>query len=262
MTTQPHIITTLLEKLEPTLEKMADKIFIDENNALIEKGYPARVQTEYNKEWTKLMLMRDITKSLSNYTKGTDTLCDNFRISGSKKGTLMITTNIMRDGVKYYLSTSVIYAGGHRGGVQCLHYRMLTDSTLPKDGDKSKLNEILEKIKKLTKTQKIHEEIKRLEGVVSRYEKEYATKSVMSDEEILKSSGDLYKYLVMKHDQINIGSHSWETWKDNEKGFEENQESERKKYITDFRRRTEIIKTDNIKRTKKDIEKQIKKLEQ
>lgn len=261
MTTQTDIITTLLEKLDPTLEKMADRIFIDENNALLEKGYPARVQTEYNKEWTKLMLMRDITKSLSNYTKPTDILCDDFHINGSKKGTLMITTNIMRDGVKYYLSTSVIYAGGHRGGVQCLHYRMLTNSTLPKDGDKTKLNEILEKIKKLTKTQKIHEEIKRLEGHLVKFENEYLYKTSLSDEEILKTSRS-YEYLVMTHDQINRDSHAWETWKDNQKGFEEHQESERKNFILDFKRRTEVIKNHNIKVMKKDIEKQFKKLEQ
>lgn len=251
-----HIITTLLEVLNPELDIMVDKIFKRENEDLIKNGFPAVVHTEYHRKWQKLMLMRDIIKSFSNYVKGDDVLGSEFSTRKCPKGTLMIDADIFRDGKKYYISTSMIYA---EGLVQRLHYRILVNTSLPKSGDKTKLDEINEKIKKLTKKEKIQKDVELYQGYLEKYENEYATKSVMTDEEILKTSGT-YWYLIMTYDQINRESHNWKIWQDNPQGWEENQEKERKDFISEFRRRTEIIKNHNIKSVKKDIEKHLKKL--
>jgi hypothetical protein len=188
-----NIIVQLLEKLNPTLVLMVDKICEDENNQRISKLLQTKIFTDFDKKIFKLGLMQDITKSFSIYTQKNDTLIS-FEVSGSRKGTLMIKSTIKRESDVYSLNTRLIYAGGYN--VQCLHYRVITESSLPKNNSNLELvNNIKLLIKKLTSEQKINSEIKEIEKYIIVFTEKIKTNSEVTDVEILSMRQN---YEIMK----------------------------------------------------------------
>ena len=93
-----------------------------------------------------------------------------------------IYAKIKRDDKVYNLNTEVIVASGM---VQRAHYRYLTKTNLPKTGNKEFTSAIAEKIKKLTKQQKIEKEINDFEKRIKKTEEELEQNQGKSDEEIL-----------------------------------------------------------------------------
>lgn len=248
-----NFINDVLDKMSDTLDQMVqeteNKWNADEKNL--------RPFSKYDREMTRLLLTQDLVKSFSTYCKRSDEMLD-FNIYGSSKGTLTIKASVKRENVQYYLLTSVIYAGGYN--IQRLHYRYLTDTNLPKDGDTSVLKEITEKIKKLSKGEKLQKEIETYEKRISNTEIKIAERERLTDSEILQTSQS-YKYLIMTHNQINRESHNWKTWSNDSDGFEKRQETERSEYIADFKRSTSLLRSRDIVNWKKEIAKLEKKLD-
>lgn len=113
----------------------------------------------------KYGLVIDLLKSVEKYTLPTDIVT---KLSDyvSPKG-FTISATIERDGQEYRYSTDVIIAGGYN--IQCLHYRYITNTNLPKinasfdmvNAHKAELKKIKTEIRILNEIQYKHEAIAR-----------------------------------------------------------------------------------------------------
>ncbi len=142
----------ILSQLEPVIERLLEQA---------RKSYEERFDrpmTAWEETLTRLQMTYDLGRSIEAYTLPSDGLI-NLTAKGSPKGSIVIGCTISRDGVEHDMSTTVIYAGGWN--IQRLHYRYLTKTTLPKTGQDSESRELLQKIKTLSKGEKISEEIAR-----------------------------------------------------------------------------------------------------
>lgn len=183
--TNKNIITDLLSRMSPTLEKMVQRIKLD-----YEKNND-RPFTAYSAKLTRLMLEKDIVKSFSTYTQPTDILIS-FKINGSKSGQLVIDAIISRDTINYQHITNVVYAGGYN--IQRLHYRYLTKTDLPKTGDKTILQKFTDAIKSLNKIEALSNEISSIKRNIEFRSKEIDIRQKLSDQDILNDSESYQKY--------------------------------------------------------------------
>jgi hypothetical protein len=242
------LLNDLLTKMEPTIVKMVEEIERRHN----EDDTKLRPFSEWDRQWAKAMLEKDIIKSFFTYTESTDKLV-NFRITGSASGQLTIDCTISRDGVDYPFNTEVIVAGGWN--IQRLHWRYITKTGLPKTGDKSVIVNYENKLKKLSKGEKLQQEIDKFNRLISTRKQEITTREAMSDDEILRTSQS-YNYMVMPWSEVNKDSYMYEKHKHDPDGYEKERAKEREQFVIDFKRLTELRYSD-IKR----YEKEIKKLE-
>jgi hypothetical protein len=142
----------ILSQLEPVIERLLEQA---------RKSYEERFDrpmTTWDETITRLQMTYDLVRSIEAYTLPSDGLIS-LTAKGSPKGSIVIECTISRDGVEYDLSTSAIYAGGYN--IQRLHYRYLTKTTLPKTGQDRESRRLLQKIKTLSKGERISEEIAR-----------------------------------------------------------------------------------------------------
>lgn len=184
-------------------DNIVDKILIalsDDIQTLIGKHEEAfekhfeRQMTDYDKELTRLNIIWDMVKAIETYTQPTDSL---ITISSytSHKGNLTISAQIERDGTVYNFDTEVIYAGGYN--IQRLHYRYITKTNIPKTGNKVIASQYQEKIKKLSKLEKLNKEIESYENRIKETAIGIETNSKLNDEDILKllkSDKDWYEW--------------------------------------------------------------------
>jgi hypothetical protein len=180
-------IENLLNKLEN---------FINELIGKIEKEHIKifdRKLSDSDKELERLKLIYDLVKSLEIWTETTDKLLS-YTTTVSKKGNLVISLNVERNGAEYYLHTEVIYAGGYN--IQRLHYRYLTKTNLPRTNNKSYSDIFSKKIKDKEKIRKLEQENinlnKRIENNTQRIE----INLKLSDDEIIdiltQKNGNVY----------------------------------------------------------------------
>lgn len=246
------LIDNLITRLEPTIEQMLQSM----EKKLEERG--DRPFTEYDRTWYKLMLRKDIVKSFAKYTSPTDELVD-FIVKGSVSGQLTISASIKREDTTYGFSTDVIYAGGYN--IQQLHYRYLTSTNLPQIGDKDIIKKYEDKMKSLSKAEKIQKEIETYVKYVEVAKDNILRRNAMTDDEILRTSGS-YRFMYTKWSEINRDSHAWQEYCNDEKGWEEKQEKERCEYIARFIHSTNVIQTRDIAGWEKQIAKLTKKLQE
>lgn len=170
-----NIIETLLEKLKKPILDLLEKY-----EESFEKTFERKMK-EYDREIAKWMITGDMVASIEKYTQPTDELVS-VKSFISSKGNLEISAEIKRDDKLYKLNTEVIVASG---AIQRAHYRYLTKTNLPKTGNKEYTSKITEKIKKLTKGQKIENDILNFEKRIKREEESLEENLKKSDEEIL-----------------------------------------------------------------------------
>jgi len=168
-----HIVTTL----SPTIDELVSKQL-----TWLEKE-TKRPASKFDKEYFELFVIWDLVKSIEKYTEPTDTLVE-LSSSTSNKGNLEIFSKIKRDGIEYSLYTEVIYAGGYN--IQKLHYRYLTKSKLPKTWNDENVKRIHEEMKKLSKVQRLEEEIIRYEKLIHQTNLDIISKTNLTDEEKFK----------------------------------------------------------------------------
>lgn len=240
-------IEDVLAKIDPTIDKMVDEAA---------KSYEEKFErefTEWDRKYTKAIIVSDLVKSFAKYVKSDDELGD-FYVSGSPSGKITIQCMIKRQSQAYPYSTNVIYAGGYN--IQRLHYRYVTSTTLPSDGDGTIAKVYAEKVKSLSKAEKLNNElnsfIQRKEQLVEKINQ----RRQMSDDEILKTSMS-YNFLMMTFKDVNIDSYIYQEYADNPAAFEARQEIDRKQYVEQFKHSTEVI----AKRDVASLDSQIKKLE-
>jgi hypothetical protein len=170
-----NIIEDLLEKLKKHISDLLKRY-----EESFEKTFE-RKMSESDKEIAKWMITGDMVESIEKYTQPTDELVS-VEATTSTKGNLEIFAKIKRGDEVYQLNTEVIVASGV---VQRAHYRYLTKTNLPKTGNKEFTSKIAEKIKRLTKGQKIENDILNFEKRIKKEEESLEENLKKSDEEIL-----------------------------------------------------------------------------
>ena len=231
--------------IESNKDRLIDKILIalaDDIQYLIGKHEEAfekhfeTPMTAYDKELTRLNIIWDMVKAIEIYTQPTDTLIT-ISSSISAKGNLEIFAQIQRGDQVYPFSTEVIYAGGYN--IQRLHYRYITKTSIPKTGNRQVSSEYADKIKKLSRLEKINLEIQRFMNKIKENEERLQINRVKKDSDIwqeIKSKPDYYE---------------WPTWKEIVKrGADKNYDSEddfNQLKEEDYKHRIEFWKFINIK---------------
>jgi hypothetical protein len=157
-----------------------------------------RDPSNYDREMFRLNAIWDMVKAIEIYTSPTDSLVT-VSSTISNKGNLEISAQIQRGGEVYDFNTEVIYAGGYN--IQKLHFRYITKTNLPKTGSDTVTKEYADKIKKLSKLEKLNNEIQVFQNRIKANQDLIAANSALSDSEILE--------LIKKNDN-NIDV----TWKD------------------------------------------------
>ena len=182
-----NIVNTILDELKPTISDMVNEI----ENWVREK-YKMPVN-DHDREMFRYNLIVDMVKAIESHTKPTDKLIS-VRARRSGKGSIQINAEIERDGVSYPFETEAILAGGHN--IQQLHYRYITKTRLGKTGNSEITNVYKEKLKRLSKIDKINQEIESFQKRIDNANKEIEANSQISDEEILKSVTSKPDYYV------------------------------------------------------------------
>jgi hypothetical protein len=170
------LVDSILSALENTIQDMVDKT---------EKFYTEKGEsfTAFDREMTRLNVIHDLLRSLGAYTLPTDTLVS-INPRTSRKGNLEIYGRIQRGEESYFFETEAIIAGGYN--IQRAHYRYITKTDLPKTGRNEIASEYAEKIKKLSKLEKLNDDIRRWEERVKNAEEHVAWAKTLTDNEILK----------------------------------------------------------------------------
>jgi hypothetical protein len=175
--TNSRLIDTILEELD---EMVYDLV---ERTAQRHEKQTGTPFTEYDREYTRLLVTVDLIKSIEKYTLPTDELIE-ITTSGVRSGSVTIDAVIERDGVQYPLSTEVIYAGGYN--IQRLHYRYITKTTLPKTGSTTETQKYTERLKKLSKLEKLNSEL-------NQYQIRYQNNLDAIESAKSKSESDIWK---------------------------------------------------------------------
>lgn len=192
---QNNIVNVILDSMEPTIVEML---------AATEKWFTETFKqefTKYDREMARLNLIVDMVKAVEAYTQPTDLLLS-LNVSKSAKGNIEISSQIQREGTTYSFVTEAIYAGGHN--IQRLHYRYIVKTNIPKTGASEISKEYSEKIKKMSKLEKLNQEIQSYEVRIKRATEDAETNSKLTDVEIIQSIKD----------NPRESWHEWPTWKE------------------------------------------------
>jgi hypothetical protein len=185
---QTNIINVILDALEPTIVEM-----VATTEAWFIKTFNQEF-TKYDRESARLNLIFDMVKAVETYTQPTDSLLS-LNVSKSAKGNIEITAQIQRGQEVYNFMTEAIYAGGYN--IQRLHYRYIVKTNIPKTGASVITKEYSEKIKKMSKAEKLNNDIKSYEARILRMQQEIESNSKLNDEQIvqtLKDKNDWYEW--------------------------------------------------------------------
>lgn len=186
-----NILTKILEEIDEDIYDLVQKY---------KKSYEKQFEkpmSKFDEEMARLVIISDLVKSIGNHTNPDDQL-KAIRTSVSPKGNLEIDAVIIRDGEEYPLSTEVIYAGGYN--IQRLHYRYITKTRLPKSPKNELADEYQKKIKRMSASEKIRNEIQGFESRIKSNDERVQTSKKLSDEEIFND-------IKLKDDYFN-----WPTW--------------------------------------------------
>ena len=183
-----NIVNVILDKLEPTVIEM-----VNETEAWYEEKFK-KPFTDFDREMARLNLTFDMVKAIEKYTDPSDSLLS-IRVNTSVKNNIEITAQIERDGVTYNFSTEAIYAGGHN--IQRLHYRYITRTNIPKTGASTISKEFSEKIKRMSRIEKLNKDIEQYKARVAKAQADIITNSRLTDAEIiqvLKDKNNWYEW--------------------------------------------------------------------
>lgn len=180
----------VLSALESTILEMVDRIKAQIIEMYAKKDIKYDIN-EWEAESIRISLIVDMLKSFEKYTEPSDKLISIQPRSGSKG--IEIYAKIEREGQEYDYFTEAIGAGGYN--IQSFHFRYLTKTKLPNARIKGTLaNKYAEKLKKMTKAEKLNNEIKYLERDIEKIDAKFAEMGTITDEQIAKILKDENHY--------------------------------------------------------------------
>lgn len=246
---------SVLTALNPTIITMVADIknWIEEDYKKKNKGEELKLK-EWDVEMIRLQLISDMLKSFEKYTDPTDSLVT-IRANKGRKGIEILAT-IERNGDNYEYYTEAIGAGGYN--IQSFHYRYLTKTKLRSSSIQSNplSVEYIQKIKRMSKVEKINNDIKNFERDIEKIDAKFADIANITDAEILELVTQDANYF------------SWPTWEeivsrgaDKNYNYSEEEYNQRKK--DEAIRKIEFWKTTNIEwpaKRRVSLEKEITKL--
>ena len=246
---QNNIVNVILDALEPTIVEMV---------AATEKWFVEKFKQEFSdfdREMARLHLIFDMVKAVEAYTQPTDSLLS-LNVSKSAKGNIEISAQVQRDGQTYNFSTEAIYAGGHN--IQRLHYRYIVKTNVPKTGASEISKEYSEKIKKMSKAEKLNNEIQSTRRQIEGIDAKLAEITGITDEQIAQILKDTGHY-----------SHNQPDWAEIvRRGVPQNFNNSEAEYLASVEKTKqnglEFWRTQNIEwptTRRKSLEKNLKKLQ-
>jgi len=229
---QSQIVQDLLEKLEPTIQRMIDRA----KDSYFQQY--EREMTDWDIEYTRVIIIWQLLRSIEIYTLPTDTLV-NISSRGSANGTIVIDATIKRDGQLYALETDVIYAGGYN--IQRLHFRYITKTNLSKQKTSEAAQAYAEKVKRMSKADKLNNDL-------INYEKRVENSTAKAEENKKKTDAEILDILRSDKEYGLFIDTTWETILKNGRGesyhhSEEEFNVNQKEYLTS---QIDFWKTKNI----------------
>jgi hypothetical protein len=245
------IITSIIAKLESDIQKLVSAY------AASHEKHTGKPMTNFQLAYTEIMVTYDFIKSVEKYTTNEDILLS-VSSTVSHKGNLEINVRISRNTKEYSLSTEVIYAGGYN--IQQLHYRYITHTNLPKSGNCIITDEYAAKLKKMTKIEKLQEQLGYDEKTAKQYQDKLNNALNMSDDQIIEE--------LKQHEyKLYSGKYTWEMLSEQGKLNYESKEKFEQKAMDDLKMDIARFKHNNITLMKsylnsmnKQIEKTISKI--
>jgi hypothetical protein len=180
--TKNAVIDEILRIAKPYQEELTKKWAVNFEKEF--KREPSKIDIEYY----EFGLVVDMVKSVGNYIKDGDSI-KNIDNSRGRDGSITISCVIERDGTDYPFSTEVILAGGYN--IQILHFRYIVKTKLPRTSSNPYYDKLNDERKKLTKIQKLREDLGYAENSIKKYEvklEEAKANAKLSDAEVEKLS--------------------------------------------------------------------------
>ena len=146
--------------------------------------------TELDAEYAALHCTIDLTKALGKFIRKEDELVKS--TMSVNKGLIEGQIIIKRNGEEHYVDTHSIYASGD---VQRLHIRYLVDSSLPRITGKTPAQITLEtEKKKMSKLEKIQENIRLIEKSIKRCQEEIKKYKKLNLKSIISDNKEKYPF--------------------------------------------------------------------
>ena len=172
-----RLIENILENIEPVILELLEKYKEDYFKEFEE------APSKFALLSFRLGLIYDLLRSIEKYTSPTDELIESNVRLGIKRN-FEVDLKISRNNVEYTLHTEAIRAGGYN--IMRLHYRYITSTNLPKTEYDVYSKKYAERVKRLSRVEKLQAQCDVFKGNINRLEEEYETNKSMTDEQILE----------------------------------------------------------------------------
>ncbi len=172
-----------LERIVDITKSNRDTLIDNIKEKTIEKGEKF---SDFDRLYLEFSLIADLMKAIGKYIKPSDQIIS-IRFRNDNK--IQIIATIYRDGANYSFETDLISAGGYN--IQSFHYRYIVKTSLSPVSVNPMYEKYKEKLKSLTKIQRLNKDLERINKLISEYNsdlEETNRRIKLSDSELEKEA--------------------------------------------------------------------------